>query len=57
MKMRRNLKIGLLIFGISVPLFLVVNNFIILASIFYRITYWTNIQNFDDIIEKSEFFF
>ena len=55
--MKRKLKIGLIIFGIIVPLFLVVNNFIIFAaSIFYRITYPTNIQNFDDIIEKSELF-
>ncbi len=42
--------------GIITSLVLIVNNFMIYASIFYRITYPMNIQNFDDIIDKSELF-
>ncbi len=56
MKIRRKLKSGLIILGIILPLFLVVNHFIILASIFYRITYPTDIQSYDDIVQKSELF-
>ena len=37
-------------------MFLVVNHFIILVSLFYRITYPTDIQNYDGIVEKSESF-
>jgi len=55
-KIRRKLKNGLIILGIIIPLFLVVNHFIILVRIFYRITYPTNIQSYDDIVEKSELF-
>lgn len=50
--MKNNLKIGLLIFGIIVPLFLVINHFTILTRIYYNVNYDTNIQNFDDIVEK-----
>ncbi len=54
--MRRKLKIGLLIMGIIVPLFLVVNNFIILTRLYYKVNYSAKIQNSGSIIEKSELF-
>jgi len=55
-KIRRKLKNGLIILGIIIPLILVVNHFIITARLFYRITYPTDFQNYDDIVEKSELF-
>jgi len=53
--LRRKLKI-LLIIGITIPLFLVVNHFIILTRIYFKENYDTNIQDFDDIVDKSELF-
>ena len=59
MKIRRkqkNILIILIIIGIITPFSLMVNNFTILTRIYYKVNYDTNIQNYDDIIEKSELF-
>jgi len=58
-KIRRKLKIVLIIIfiiGTVVPILFIVNNFAILTRIYYKVNYGVNVQNFDNIIEKSELF-
>jgi len=42
--------------GIIIPSSLIINHFTILTRIYYRVNYKGNIQNFENLIEKSELF-
>ncbi|KKL63618.1 hypothetical protein LCGC14_2173320 [marine sediment metagenome] len=46
----------MIIIGIIIPSSIIINHFTILTRIYYKVNYDTNIQNFDDIVEKSELF-
>lgn len=51
-----NVLIIIFIIGLIITFSLIINNFIILTRIYYKINYEANIQNFESIIEKSELF-
>jgi len=51
-----NVLIIIIIIGIIVTFLLIINNFIILTRIYYKINYEANIQNSESIIEKGELF-
>ncbi len=46
----------IIIIGIIIPFSLIINNFAILAKIYYKVNYEGSIQNSENIIEKSELF-
>ncbi len=48
--------IVIVIIGIIIPFSLIINNFTILSRIYYKVSYVGNVQNFENIIEKSELF-
>ncbi len=60
MKIKRKLKkvliIIIVIIGFFVPTLLFINNFAILQKIYYKVNYEGNVQNFENIVEKSELF-
>jgi len=52
----KNVLLLIILIGIIIPSSLIINNFIILTRIYYKVNYGVNVQNFDNIIEKSELF-
>ena len=46
----------IIMIGIIIPSSLIINHFTILTRIYYRVNYKGNIQNFENLIEKSELF-
>ena len=52
----RNVLIIIVIIGTLVPILLFINNFAILQKIYYKVNYEGNVQNFENIVEKSELF-
>lgn len=51
-----NVLIIIIIIGLIIAFSLIINNFIILTRIYYKINYEANIQNSESIIEKGELF-
>ncbi len=52
----KNVLLIIIIIGIILTSLIIINHFIILTRIYYKINYEANIQNFESLIEKSELF-
>ena len=52
----KNVLLLIILIGIIIPSSLIISNVIILTRIYYKVNYGVNVQNFENIIEKSELF-
>ena len=52
----KNVLLLIILIGIIIPSSLIISNVIILTRIYYKVNYGVNVQNLENIIEKSELF-